>query len=259
MSQPSDGKKDKDSRLSRLSTKLLHPLRSRKRSASSGANSAHSAPSDALTEHPGRSNPRTSTTKPNQVAPTNIGSSTDDFMAADGSANSRGAPIGDVVAAPTAVEDSQDISTTNIATTTAVETAQLPSDKSTVPLEEGNTAQRTVRAPIWEEAMEVFKKKEPELHRWLKDSLEKWESNDIPTSLGSLKVLEEPTVDKTKWRTQWAMRLQPYLPSLRTVKPLVMSISSLDPHKIAPFVCAGIFVAIEVICVPLLDSKDLRQ
>jgi hypothetical protein len=46
------------------------------------------------------------------------------------------------------------------------------------------------------------------------------------------------------------MKVRRLLPVLGYAKPLVTSIAKLDPHQIAPWVCAGVFFCLEVIFLP---------
>ena len=42
------------------------------------------------------------------------------------------------------------------------------------------------------------------------------------------------------------MKVKRLLPAIGYIKPLVTTIAKLDPHQIAPYVCAGVFFALEV-------------
>jgi hypothetical protein len=51
------------------------------------------------------------------------------------------------------------------------------------------------------------------------------------------------------------MTVKRLLPAIGHIKPLVTTIARLDPHHIAPYVCAGVFFALKVGKFPYLESS----
>jgi len=98
------------------------------------------------------------------------------------------------------------------------------------------------QAPIWSRAITSFKQTHPDDYKSLGEAIGTFPNSEDLSGLRTTPALEKPK----QWRNAWIMRLQNYLPSLRTIKALAMELSNLDPHKVAPHICAAIFFAIEV-------------
>lgn len=60
--------------------------------------------------------------------------------------------------------------------------------------------------------------------------------------MGKLLELKEETPESRAI----VQRAKQYLPSLASVRGIAMTAAALDPHKIAPIVCASVFFTIEV-------------
>ena len=116
---------------------------------------------------------------------------------------------------------------------------------------DGRTAQpclwlRAKHAPIWNQALQILKEQNPEMHRELektKNSL--LEAQERKTDeffrLDTAKPQEKAIVQRCKQ----------YLPSLMAVRGIAMTAAALDPHKIAPIVCACVFFSIDVRALPV--------
>ena len=119
---------------------------------------------------------------------------------------------------------------------------------------DGRTAQlglwlRAKDAPIWNEALQTLRKDNPEMHKVLeelektKDSL--LESRERKTDelfkLDTVKPEEKAVVQR--WKQ--------YLPTLVAVRGIAMTAAALDPHQIAPIVCACVFFSIDVRALPV--------
>ncbi|KAI0872757.1 hypothetical protein GGS24DRAFT_502493 [Hypoxylon argillaceum] len=101
------------------------------------------------------------------------------------------------------------------------------------------------KSPIWSRSMKQFAEKEPELYQLMKDHIVDFGHHSIDS-----------------WDTwgngqegsgaAWFRRCKAYLPSFKAVKTAAMMISNLDPHKIAPWVTSGVFVAVEL-CFESVD------
>ena len=105
---------------------------------------------------------------------------------------------------------------------------------------------RVKDAPIWNQALQTLKEENPEMHKELekiKNSL--LESRERKTNelfnLDTAKPQEKAIVQRCKQ----------YLPSLVAVRGIALTAAALDPHKIAPIVCACVFFSIDVRALPV--------
>ena len=119
---------------------------------------------------------------------------------------------------------------------------------------DGRTAQfslwlRAKDAPIWNQALQTLRKDNPEMHKVLEE-LEK-------TKDSLLKSREKKTDELFKLDTAKpeekavVQRWKQYLPSLAAVRGVAMAAAALDPHHIAPIVCACVFFSIDVRALPV--------
>ena len=117
-------------------------------------------------------------------------------------------------------------------------------------LTDGQTAQpclwlRAKEAPIWNEALQILKEENPEMHKELEETknslLESRERKIELFKLDIAKPQEKAVVQ----------RMTRYLPSLAAVRGAAMTAAALDPHKIAPIVCACVFFSLDVRASPV--------
>ncbi|KAI0423865.1 hypothetical protein F5Y09DRAFT_173588 [Xylaria sp. FL1042] len=104
------------------------------------------------------------------------------------------------------------------------------------------------KSPIWSRSMQRFAEEQSELYELMKDriarfgreSVNNWDTwvNDRP---------KEPNGG-------WFRRCKAYLPSFKAVRSVAMALSNLDPHKLAPLITAGVFVAVEL-CFESVDPS----
>ena len=116
---------------------------------------------------------------------------------------------------------------------------------------DGRTAQpclwlRAKDAPIWNQALQTLKEQNPEMHKELeKTKTSLLEAQERKTDeffrLDTAKPQEKAIVQRCKQ----------YLPSLIAVRGIAMTAAALDPHKIAPIVCACVFFSIDVRALPV--------
>ena len=100
---------------------------------------------------------------------------------------------------------------------------------------------RSDRAQIWSEAVKTWETKYAEKYEELQKRKTKLDNSRIK-NVDKIFGLTEETPD-SKATLQ---RVKRYLPSLGVFKALVMTAANLDPHKVAPIVCASIFFSLEV-------------
>jgi hypothetical protein len=100
---------------------------------------------------------------------------------------------------------------------------------------------RSDRAQIWSEAVKTWETKYADKYEELQKMKEKLDNSRIK-NVDKIFGLTKETPD-SKATLQ---RVKRYLPSLGVFKGLVMTAASLDPHKVAPIVCASIFFSLEV-------------
>ncbi|OTA90100.1 hypothetical protein M434DRAFT_398187 [Hypoxylon sp. CO27-5] len=96
------------------------------------------------------------------------------------------------------------------------------------------------RTPIWIRSKERFQKERPELYEMIQPlfgDIQNLAVDDWDTWLN--KPREESN-------STWFRRCKAYLPQLKSFKTVALSLSNLDPHKIAPWVISGIFLAAEL-------------
>jgi hypothetical protein len=104
-------------------------------------------------------------------------------------------------------------------------------------------------APIWDKALKQFAELEPDLYSSLEAALQK-----ANPQAGSqlFELASSPNIEESKlWKYEWARKLQAYLPTMRLLQGLTATLSSLDPHKIAPLICSAVFFAIQVRNIPV--------
>jgi len=94
---------------------------------------------------------------------------------------------------------------------------------------------QTDKTPIWTSAINDWKKTNP------KEYAELGEIGDEP-NINHL-TLFQPAENTP---AQVKARLKRWIPVLASVRGIVMPIAALDPHKVAPIICASIFFGIEV-------------
>jgi hypothetical protein len=104
-------------------------------------------------------------------------------------------------------------------------------------------------APIWDKALKQFAVLEPDLYSSLEAALQK-ASPQAGSKL--FELASSPNIEESKlWKYEWARKLQAYLPRMRLLQGLTATLSSLDPHKIAPIICSAVFFAIQVRNIPV--------
>ncbi|KAI0548121.1 hypothetical protein F4679DRAFT_552030 [Xylaria curta] len=104
------------------------------------------------------------------------------------------------------------------------------------------------KSPIWSRSVRHFTKTQPKLFGMMKEDLESFGQrsvDDWDTWLNNHRKVSN---------NAWLRRCKAYLPSFKVVKSLAMSLSNLDPHKLAPLVTTGVFVAIEL-CFESFDPS----
>lgn len=110
----------------------------------------------------------------------------------------------------------------------------------------------TKGAPLWNQALEELKKHHSPLYVALEDAMSKIPdpsdriASDVFEKIRTKRMLKNPETSGI------LERLKRWLPSLAAVRGITMAISALDPHKIAPIICASIFFSIDVsaVCSP---------
>lgn len=122
------------------------------------------------------------------------------------------------------------------------------------PNPDGTTAQprptlHTKGAPLWNQALEELKKHHSPLYVALENAMSKIPdpsdriASDVFEKIMTKRMLKNPETSGT------LERLKRWLPSLAAVRGITMAISALDPHKIAPIICASIFFSLDVSAV----------
>jgi hypothetical protein len=101
-------------------------------------------------------------------------------------------------------------------------------------------------AKMWDEALLKFKKEHEAEWKFLNDRLTElttadWSSKFVTADLDLPQCIQQNSISK-----EVVHRMRRWLPSLATVKSVVMPIAALDPHKIAPICCAIVFSTTEV-------------
>jgi hypothetical protein len=109
-------------------------------------------------------------------------------------------------------------------------------------------------AKTWDEALLKFKKEHEAEWKFLNDRLTElttsdWSSKFITADLDLPQCIQQNSTSK-----EVVHRMRRWLPSLASVKSVVMPIAALDPHKIAPICCAVVFSTTEVKCL----SNDMN-
>ena len=108
---------------------------------------------------------------------------------------------------------------------------------------------RAKNAPIWNQALQTLKQENPEMHKELEE-LEK-NKNGL-RDFHERKLDELFRLDTAKPQEKAVVqRLKQCLPSLVAVRGIAMTAAALDPHKIAPIVCACVFFSIDVRALPV--------
>jgi hypothetical protein len=100
--------------------------------------------------------------------------------------------------------------------------------------------------PLWTESIENFKSKEPRLSEYINAKVQKFQDLDVAGWDMWSKPRSEAGDESPSWRMKWSHRFKTYLPSLKLVKCVGTTLSNLDPHRVAPFVCLGVITFIEV-------------
>ena len=119
---------------------------------------------------------------------------------------------------------------------------------------DGRTAQlglwlRAKDAPIWNEVLQTLRKDNPEMHKVLEE-LEK--TKDSLLESRERKTDELFKLDTAKPEEKAVVqRWKQFLPTLVAVRGIAMTAAALDPHKIAPIVCACVFFSIDVRELPV--------
>lgn len=95
--------------------------------------------------------------------------------------------------------------------------------------------------PIWNEAVEKWKSDSPKQYAELDKLRARFDSSHIDKAdeffrLASSKPSSNQATARTK---RW-------LPVLAAIRGITMTAAALDPHKIAPIVCASVFFSIDV-------------
>lgn len=107
-------------------------------------------------------------------------------------------------------------------------------------------------SPIWTTSMESFAKERAGLNEVIKDRIKEIQQVDVDNWDTWLNV------HCGKSQSTWFRRCKSYLPRVKTVKTLAVSLSNLDPHKIAPCVTTGLFVLLEL-CFESVDPSIRDQ
>lgn len=110
----------------------------------------------------------------------------------------------------------------------------------------------TKGAPLWNQALEELKKHHSPLYAALENAMSNIPdssdriASDVFEKIMTKRMLKNPET------SGMLERLKRWLPSLAAVRGITMAISALDPHKIAPIICASIFFSIDVsvVCSP---------
>jgi hypothetical protein len=100
----------------------------------------------------------------------------------------------------------------------------------------------STRAPIWNAALESLKTHHLRQYKELQELENKSAEPRSIQDMGKLLELKEETPESRAI----VQRAKQYLPSLASVRGIAMTAAALDPHKIAPIVCASVFFTIEV-------------
>ena len=118
----------------------------------------------------------------------------------------------------------------------------LPTEPS-VAAKDSNAPAFGDKAQLWIQAAASFKK----------DMTEDYKQLEIPNRYdGFVKLVLEQSLPDTlqvaekKVNNVYVRRLKEWLPALGTVKTLSMTLATLDPHKLAPYIVAGSFFLVEV-------------
>lgn len=105
--------------------------------------------------------------------------------------------------------------------------------------------------PIWTQSMKRFAEEKPELYEVMKAQIGKIQNMDVDN-------WDTWSNDHQPKESEGAFfrRCKAYLPQLKSSRHVALSLSNLDPHKIAPWVTAGVFLAAEVghNCIPFCQN-----
>ena len=154
----------------------------------------------------------------------------------------------------------QGVSSSSHTTETAAQEAAVPSTKGDAldpqlteaearpPATAATPLLSSKNAPIWNQALQDFQQNYGDKYDWLVAGI----NRDNKACVLEWDGLFHPTPQKLTNHRPDEMpnavieRVKAHLPSLSLVKGAAMSLAALDPHKVAPAVCAGVFFTIEV-------------
>ncbi|KAF2968890.1 hypothetical protein GQX73_g4697 [Xylaria multiplex] len=96
--------------------------------------------------------------------------------------------------------------------------------------------------PIWDSSIQEFKNTQPKLSELLGGQIK-----ELLNRLDTPKWDTWSDISSNKAWARFVSRMKARLPPFKTAKSLAVSVAALDPHKLAPIIVTGVFVAIELI------------
>jgi hypothetical protein len=100
--------------------------------------------------------------------------------------------------------------------------------------------------PLFIKALDLLKEKERKLYDSWENTIQTLQGNEYNYLSSRFTPERLNESESKKQRNAYILRLQKCLPPWGTIKAVSMTLSNLDPHKIAPVVCAVVFFAFEV-------------
>ena len=183
-----------------------------------------------------------------------------DSGAAESSKSSNGLTVASGQTAPThmtaSVEGAPVMAQAVAPVAGSVTTSKAPLAELSVPAESPHVKPRLVQqssgAVIWLKALETLQENDPERY----DILDKVLENVSTPKNDEFRRLFELSESKPESKAL-LLRAKAVLPSVGTTRAVAMTVANVDPHKIAPYMVAGIFFIIDV--SGLLPAKELTN
>lgn len=145
--------------------------------------------------------------------------------------------------APSTIDSDEEELTTKKVTAAAEGAAEGPSLERLQHLE---IRLRESETPIWLSSITKFKNDHPKEYELIANELQAVQhlkSVDSWDTWLNSRSLNGDSKDVTR---RWLRKCKAYMPSVTLIRSLAMSLSNLDPYKIAPPITAGIFILVEV-------------
>ncbi|RWA10773.1 hypothetical protein EKO27_g4331 [Xylaria grammica] len=226
--------------LQRLKDSFRQRRGSRKRSSQIQLNTADNTPKQAIEQPQPAENSRETLTHP--VAPVNDDLLIENHVPANEThlATAETEPVRRNGEPGGVQETNQEIS--------EAEASQEAEDTNPTPQTVAADKETDDKSPIWGQSMQRFAKEEPELYDLMKDCIEKFGHESVKNWDTWLNNRQKDP------ESGWFRRCKAYMPSFRALKGAAMTLSNLDPHKLAPLITTGVFVTIEL-CFESVDPS----